>query len=109
MTSFSREVQNFTVDVGTDAASSDKIELARFACASFQFPADTETTEVTLYAALADGDYGVAYDEDGQPWARAVQAGAPMAFPTFAYAFPSVKLVASGGTASSSVPVFAKS
>ena len=99
-----------TITIGTSVATSTEIDMGRFAGGSFQLPATSGTTAITVYAQVGSVAYGIANDED---WialpAKSVTAGLPYPFPPAAYSYPRIKLVASAGTATENVPVFAKS
>lgn len=105
-----REGSPTTITIGTSVATSTDIDMGRFAGGSFHLPSTSGTTAITIYAQVGSEAYGIANDED---WvalpAGTVAAGKPYPFPPSCYSYPRIKLVASAGTATANVPVFAKS
>lgn len=109
MNSIDRECNPERITIGTTVADSSEIDMARFGGGSFHLPADSGTTEITVYAQVGDVAYGIANDEDWSPLpAKSVTAGLPYPFPSVGYHYPRIKLVASGGAATENVPAFEK-
>jgi hypothetical protein len=104
-----RNDSEFTITIGTDVATSTAISTKGFAGGSFHLPADSGTTQITVYAQVGSVAYGIANDDDWQPIpARAVAAGLPYPLPSVSHSYPRMKLVATGGTATTDVSVFLK-
>lgn len=104
-----RTSEEQTIVIGATEAGSTAFSLIDYAGGSFQLPADSGTTEVTLYVQVGDVGFAVANDEDGaQIPAITVAAGKPYPLPAIVYNFPRAKLVASGGDATAGVPLFKK-
>ncbi len=98
------------VTIGATVAASTAIAMEGFAGGSFHLPADSGTTAITVYAQVGTVAYGIMNDDDWQPIAaKSVGAGLPYPLPPNAYNYPNIKLVASAGTATASVPVYLNS
>jgi hypothetical protein len=104
-----RNDSEFTITIGTDVAGSTPISTKGFAGGSFHLPATSGTTQITVYAQVGSEDYGIANDEEWNAIpAKTVAAGLPYPLPGVAYNYQRLKLVATGGTATSDVPVSLK-
>jgi hypothetical protein len=104
-----RTSEEQTIVIGATEAGSTAFSLIDYAGGSFQLPADSGTTEVTLYVQVGDVGFAIANDEDGVPSpAMAVEAGKPYPLPAIIYNFPRAKLVATAGVATADVPLFKK-
>ena len=105
-----REQSPTMITIGTTVAASTEIDMSRFAGGSFQLPAGSGTTEITVYAQVGSVEYGIANDENWNALPPLpVVAGLPYPFPPSSYYYPRIKLVASAGAATANVPVAAKS
>lgn len=105
-----RESLPISVTVAVTAADSTEIPLDGFAGGSFELPATSGTTAVTFYAQVGNEAYGIMNDEDGVPVpAMAVSVSLPYPLPSVSYNYSRMKIVASSGTATPSVPVILKS
>lgn len=112
MTESTRAQKPLFVDIGVTEAASTAIDLEEFGGGSFQLPAASGTTEITVYAQLGANTWGIAKDDDYPAPSNltfAVVAGIPYPFPRTAYNYPRIKLVASAGAATAAVPAFVKS
>lgn len=97
------------ITIGATVGASTPIDTRGFGGGSFQLPANSGTTAITVYAQVGSVDYAVANDEDWQQIAaKPVAAGRPYPLPDVSYKYPRIKLVASSGTATEDVPVFLK-
>lgn len=104
-----RESQRLLITIGATLAESTEIDTEGFAGGSFHLPATSGTTEITVYAQVGSEDYGIANDDDWQALPpRSVTPGKPYPLPSVTHNYPRLKLVASGGTSTNSVPVFLK-
>jgi hypothetical protein len=112
MAPINREPKPLLVRVGTTPDDSTEIDVSTFGGGSFQLPAGSGTTEVTIYARLGTNAYAPAKDDDLTSRSvlkyTGVTALEPIPFPRNLYNYPNVKLVATGGTPTDDVPVFIK-
>jgi hypothetical protein len=100
------------VNIGVTEAASTAIDLEDKSGGSFQLPAGSGTTAVTIYAQLGANAWGIAKDDTVPVPANlviTVAAGEPIPLPRNAWNYPRIKLVASAGAATADVPVFLKS
>lgn len=105
-----REPGHKSVTIATTVADSTEIPVDNFAGGSFELPAASGTTAVTFYAQVGSEAYGIMNDADGNPVAPlSVSVSLPYPLPPSTYNYPRIKLVASAGTATASVPVYLKS
>jgi hypothetical protein len=105
-----REHQETTITIGTTVGASTAISTEGIAGGSFHLPATSGTTQITVYAQVGSEAYGIANDEDWSPIAaKTVTAGLPYPLPTVTHNYQRIKLVASAGTETTSVPLFKKS
>ncbi|MHB8953555.1 MAG: hypothetical protein ACYC4U_11345 [Pirellulaceae bacterium] len=105
-----REPNSMLITIATSVDDSTEIDTARFATGSFQLPAGSGTTGITVYVQVGSVAYAIANDMDWIPLpAKEVVAGLPYPLPPIAHSFPRMKLVASAGDATENVPVFIKS
>jgi hypothetical protein len=105
-----REPNTMEVTIGTTVAASTEIPMTYFAGGSFELPATSGTTQITVYAQVGSEAYGIMQDDD---WvavsAKSVSVSTPYPLPPNSFNFPRIKLVASAGTATTNVPVHLKS
>lgn len=104
-----RTSEEQTIVIGATEAESTGFSVMDYAGGSFQLPADSGTTGVTLYVQVGDVGFEIANNEDGsQIPAVTVEAGKPYPLPAIIYNFPRAKLVATAGVATAGVPLFKK-
>lgn len=97
------------ITIGATVGASTPIDTRGFAGGSFHLPATSGTTQITVYAQVGSVEYGIMNDEDWVPFPpKTVAAGKPYPLPKESHSYPRLKLVASGGVATSDVPVFMK-
>jgi hypothetical protein len=105
-----REPNTMEVTIGTTVAASTEIPMTYFAGGSFELPATSGTTAITVYAQVGTEAYGIMQDDD---WvavsAKSVSVSTPYPLPPNSFNFPRIKLVASAGTATTNVPAYQNS
>jgi hypothetical protein len=105
-----REPGPMTITIGTTAANSTEIPMDQFSGGSFELPAASGTTQITVYAQVGSEAYGIMQDDD---WvavsAKSVSVSTPYPLPPNSFNYPRIKLVASSGTATTDVAVYRKS
>jgi hypothetical protein len=104
-----RKPRSEVVTIGANASASTAIDMAEMTTGSFQLPVASGTTQVTVYARCGSGSWAIAKDNENADMVLAVTAGQPRPLPADVFSYAEVKLVASGGTATTDVPVILKS
>ena len=95
-------------DIAAAVANSTTIDLSHHVGGSIQLPSGHGTTEITVYSNLGE-EWAVAQNEDGDDLLIVPTNTQVIRLRTDVFAFPQIRLVASGGDPTDDARVFLKS